>query len=333
MATEAPKLALADKHPHPRDAQAVALYGDSTCDYTRVTDLLKSIFTEFPRAEIARFIANKKSMTQAVAEQYLEAKCELSRNKGIAQHKSIEDFYNGKHAADTVVNLLLNNDPLWEQFRQYEFKRDARYVPYRTEWKIYDEDNKLMGTPDLVSVDVNETTSDCLAFVITDWKTVRLVTWNGPSIRDGPLAGMSDCNADKFNIQMNIYGDILRRKYTNLSWNGKVYPTCKIVGWQIVQFHDTRKNFKLFDGYEAQSVVNEVLRLRREAGFKPLVKELWEFDAVLGKRKGEESPLEEGEVRDEPAQEHPPRPAEDDPQDPKRRKTDASGCTERIWSP
>lgn len=333
MATEAKHpLTLEEKHPHPRDAKAVYLY-TFTSDHTRVTDLLKNVFSEFPRAEIAKFIADKKGLTKAESEQYLETKCEASRNKGVTQHKNIEDFYNGIHAPDTVVNLLLNHDPIWEQFREYEFQRDAAILPYRTEWKIYDEDNKLIGTPDLVSIDVNQTTDDCLALVITDWKVVKLVTWNGPLIESGPLRGMCDCNADKFNVQMNIYGDILERKYHDLTWRGKVYPRCKVVRYQIVQFHDTRKKFKIIDGIEVRVVVNELLKLRREAGFKPLVKELWEFEDAGMKRKAAESPLEEGEVRDEPAQEHPPRPAEDAPRDLKRPKPDAAECVERTWSP
>lgn len=328
---------------HERDARANELYEKLPEQWCRVTDVLKSLFTEFNRKDVAKFMCAKDDSSLAEAEKKLDEMCELARNKGVTQHKNIEDFYDGNHRPDTIVNLLLHHDPLWDQFREYEFAREAEHVPFRTEWKIYDEENKLIGTPDFVMVDAKLTTDDELVFGIADWKVTRLVTHQGPSLDYGPfktycedqgLSPYTDSNYYKFSLQVSIYAYILERNYHNIKWNNKVYPKCRVAWIEVVQFHEKRVHHKVHSldmSSMPGGLVEKVLEARRKNNFLPIVKELWLFE--MYKRKEPGSPLEEGEVRDEPEPVRPQCPEEGGSPDQKRPRLDAGECVERTWSP
>jgi hypothetical protein len=65
---------------------------------------------------------------------------------------------------------------------------------YRVEWQLFDEDEKLAGTPDAVFVDTLTN-----GYVLVDWKRVRdIVGYNKMAI---------------YSLQLNLYAEMLRRKY------------------------------------------------------------------------------------------------------------------------
>ena len=63
---------------------------------------------------------------------------------GSKLHKDIENFYNGIKCNNTNADFLQ-----FTNFSEYA-KNFLEIEPYRTEWKVYDDDLKLSGTIDMI---------------------------------------------------------------------------------------------------------------------------------------------------------------------------------------
>ncbi|MFN8436258.1 MAG: hypothetical protein U0V72_01370 [Cytophagales bacterium] len=128
-----------------------------------------------------------------------------SARKGTLLHEQIEKFY--------LQNTYIKTD----EFHLFEkFVLDHQNLnPYRTEWRIFDEDFNIAGTIDLIAKNGND-------FEIYDWKrSKKVIDFNGkPIINDiwgkkgiGNLTDLPDTSYNRYCLQQSIYRYILEKKY------------------------------------------------------------------------------------------------------------------------
>ena len=140
---------------------------------------------------------------------------------GTEMHLMFEKYYNSIHfnaeglEVDYFKNFIIDHKHL---------------IPYRTEWKVYDEDKKLTGTIDMVYMNEDGTLS------IYDWKRCKSInklnTFNKFSSCD-KIKNIPDTNYWHYSIQLNLYKYILEKKYGFI-----------VKDMYLVQIHPNQNNYK-----------------------------------------------------------------------------------------
>jgi len=127
-----------------------------------------------------------------------------SANKGTLLHEQIEKFY------------LKTEYDRPEEFQLFEqFHSDHLHIePYRSEWRIFDEDYHIAGTIDMVAKNGNQ-------FEIYDWKrSKKVVNGIGKPITENHyqqgisfLKDLDNTSYNRYCLQQSLYRYILESKY------------------------------------------------------------------------------------------------------------------------
>lgn len=138
---------------------------------------------------------------------------------GTTMHYLFEYHYNDMYDTplDTHPRFFQDfmNSTDYEETTEYKYFKNfvndhPLLVPYRTEWSVYDEDNKLAGSIDMTFINDDGTIS------IYDWKRCknieRFSNFNKKSIVKG-LSHIPDTNYWHYALQLNLYKMILETKY------------------------------------------------------------------------------------------------------------------------
>lgn len=140
---------------------------------------------------------------------------------GTKLHFDIECFYN-------MINNN-NNSIEWSYF--IKFYNDYKHlIPYRSEFKVYHEELKLVGTIDMIFMDKN----DPNIIEIYDWKRSKEIIKKsnfGKWMKGDILSHLPDTNFWHYSLQLNIYKAIIEAKYSK-----------KVVGLYLVCLHPNNKN-------------------------------------------------------------------------------------------
>jgi len=141
---------------------------------------------------------------------------------GTVFHKTVEDFLNsgGKQypaAISTEFGYFLN---FWRDLT-------TRYPTIslcRTEWMVYDENIGLAGSIDCILQDGHGN------LIIVDWKRSKEIKlsnrWQkGLSV----FANFDDCNWSHYQLQLNLYREILERHYLSQNQGAKVIYMMNVV--------------------------------------------------------------------------------------------------------
>ena len=172
-----------------------------------VTELIGKYFPKFDK----EFWANKESIKTGKSKSEIlkgwEELGEKARNLGTELHEQIENYYN---------KLEYNKSRELEKFFNFHSKHiENKYKPYRTEWRVFDEDKKIAGTIDMVYEKENG------ELFIFDWKrSKKIINSDGSIEKNNPfengLKGLSHLPSSdyvKYCLQQNIYKNILEKKY------------------------------------------------------------------------------------------------------------------------
>ena len=172
-----------------------------------VTQLISEFFPKFDKNYWAN---NESRKTGEKVEDILKRWAELgdkARNEGTNLHNQIENFYNEKK---------YDNSPELEKFMHFHEKFiKTNYEPFRTEWRVFDEEKLLAGTIDMV---YKKSNTEVFLF---DWKrSKKIINSNGEVEKDNPfenclngLGHMSSTDYNKYCLQQNIYKYILEKNY------------------------------------------------------------------------------------------------------------------------
>ncbi len=212
---------------HPRDPYlhfdaATHTYRLADRELISVTTLVDGCFPQFD----AIYWATRKAAAEGVDPQVIldrwEREAERARNLGTAMHEKIERYYLGHDCGDDT-----------DAFRLFRlFAANNRLYPFRTEWRIYDEDSGVAGTLDFLE------RTPAGTFNIYDWKRSRkLVASDGRILMQSPygkrglhpLTHLHDTSYWHYAMQLSVYRNILERKYgirvTGMKL-GVFHPTC-----------------------------------------------------------------------------------------------------------
>ena len=134
-----------------------------------------------------------------------EAKRNEASEKGLILHETIEKFYN----QEKIVSVPHEFNYFKEFISKY-----PKLKPYRTEWRIYNDELSLAGTVDMVYEKENG------ELFIFDWKrSTRLVNDAGLLMLSDykyafdELSHVADNSFNKYALQQNLYKYILEKCY------------------------------------------------------------------------------------------------------------------------
>ena len=187
-----------------------------------VSNLVSLFFTGFKSYYWSERKAREYGITQVEMLEQWDAKGTQSREVGTFLHQQIRNYYHGLPFCGQyrfVYNgkfIHIDTDvSLESEFEQFTcFLNDHEFVPFRTEWTIFDEDLKIAGTLDMIHKK-NGT------FDLYDWKrSHRLLDESGNIRKTNPfqygihgLERIPDTDYWHYCLQLNIYRYILERNY------------------------------------------------------------------------------------------------------------------------
>ena len=169
-----------------------------------VTTFVKNCFPEFDSEFHAKRKAEALGITKEAVLEMWEKKGRESREQGTAMHEKIESYYLGKS---------VSTDSTFELFKIFANKITLK--PYRTEWAVYDWDQKIAGTIDFVDYQNGE-------YIIYDWKrSDKLIAKNGLPIKGNqygekalpPIENLDDSPYYHYALQLSLYKYILEKNY------------------------------------------------------------------------------------------------------------------------
>ncbi len=239
---------LSSKNHHERDERIQ--FNDSDHTYlidkknkaVSVTELIGKYFPKFDK----EFWANKESIKTGKSKSDIlkgwEDLGEKARNLGTELHEQIENYYN---------KLEYNKSRELEKFFNFHNKHiENKYKPYRTEWRVFDEDKKIAGTIDMVYEKEN---GDLFIF---DWKrSKKIINTDGSVEKNNPfengLEGLSHLPSSdyvKYCLQQNIYKSILEKKYEK-----------KITSMNLLILHPHLENYNIIQVEEFKNETQYLL--------------------------------------------------------------------------
>ncbi len=169
-----------------------------------VTTFVKNCFPMFDSEFHAKRKAEALGITKEAVLEMWEKKGRESREQGTAMHEKIESYYLGKS---------VSTDETFELFKIFANKITLK--PYRTEWAVYDWEQKIAGTIDFVDNQNGE-------YIIYDWKrSDKLIAKNGLPIKNSqygekalpPIDNLDDSPYYHYALQLSLYKYILEKNY------------------------------------------------------------------------------------------------------------------------
>jgi hypothetical protein len=175
---------------------------------------------------------------------------QLAAKLGTALHYQIECYWNtwGTNDADGGAGTDANTVE-WNYFLEFAKTCCSHLKPYRTEWRIYDEDIKLAGSIDMVFENEDGTLS------IYDWKRCKEISKSCPFKKHAKtkcINYLPDTNFWHYSLQLHTYKAILESKY------GKV-----VKDLYLVQLHDSNTSFEVIKVADMTQELIKLFELRK----------------------------------------------------------------------
>jgi hypothetical protein len=177
------------------------------------TFIHKDLFNDFDEDVVIREMHASPRWTQShyypMTMEEIKAQWKEDRESGTAMHHNLEDYYNCQPFKDDSREF--------ELFQRYENDHiKGRYVPFRTEWWIYDLELRIVGAIDLLYISVNPSKDGKIHLRMVDYKRARNVSecnWYGKTGIAPPTEHMHDTNVSHYLVQLCIYKMILEKYY------------------------------------------------------------------------------------------------------------------------
>lgn len=215
---------LSEKNKHERDdrisfdEKTHTYYVDGSSDgIISVTTLIHHHFPKFDADNVLKKMKNKKekypNMTDEDIKKIWSDNGKNASENGTKLHKMIENYYNS-----------IDNNKKDEESTEYQyflkFNESIKdiFIPYRTEWSIFDGSIDLAGQVDMLYKKKDGT------YALYDWKRVKEIKKNSFEKGIGKLSHLDHCNYIHYSIQLNIYKRILETRY-----DIKVSEMCLVV--------------------------------------------------------------------------------------------------------
>ena len=208
-------------------------------EFASVSTVVSKFFREFNPSDYSKQVAAKAGVTQMEIMERWDAAGEESREVGTFMHAQIESILNHKHPLLMThfeykgqYVKISENISIEKELKYFQnFMRENKVHPYRTEWRICDEEREIAGTIDLLCKNGDE-------FEIYDWKRSRKAQPNETIWAYGKngLEHIPDISFYHYALQQNLYKYILEKNYG-----------INVSKMHIVIFHPNYDGYKLYD--------------------------------------------------------------------------------------
>lgn len=216
---------------------------DGKIRLTSVSRVISSYFEPFDYMRISNFKAMKEGISQAQLLEEWDLKGAIARDTGTFMHAQIENYLNNK---ESLESFDFSYDGQFHQFKDsisikkemslfHNFLNDYKLIPFRTEWRISDLENKIAGSVDLICRNGDK-------FDIYDWKrSEKLInSFTGRPYLHGynnkcginGLEDIQDTSYWHYCLQQNIYKYILEKNYG-----------IKIASMHLIVLHPNYSNY------------------------------------------------------------------------------------------
>lgn len=212
---------------------------------------VSSVYSKFFVPFDSDYWAERKASSMPITAEQLKEQwaCDGQRASfaGTHLHKQIEEYLNGDQymapmCRFTFDGKFVKEDKIIdigteiEYFKQ--FVRDVRFTPFRTEWRVFDEELGMAGTIDLIA------RCDDGTYEFYDWKRSKsLIDETGHVCKSNKfetcgingLEHIYDCSFWHYALQQNLYKYIVEKCYglkisaMHLVVLHPHYPTYKII--------------------------------------------------------------------------------------------------------
>jgi len=183
------------------------LYKVNGVQFPSVTTILEKFFPVFDSYGKAANLSRYNRLYGLPVEEIVkiwEDKGIKAASDGTYLHKQIENYF-----------LQIDFDNSIPEFRYFEeFISQKQFIPYRSEWRVFDSTYQIAGTIDLV-VQTDK------GYDIYDWKRSSKIVDDGGNIDMnawgktgiGKLEHIPDTRYNRYTLQQNIYKYILEKNY------------------------------------------------------------------------------------------------------------------------
>ncbi len=208
-------------------------------EFASISTIVSKFFREFNPIENSKRVAIKAGVSQIEIMERWDAAGKESREVGTFMHAQIESILNHEHPLLTAhfeykgqYVKIDENISIEKELKYFQdFIRENQILPYRTEWRICDEEREIAGTIDLLCKNGND-------FEIYDWKRSRKALpdetiWAYG--KDG-LEHIPDISFYHYALQQNLYKYILEKNYG-----------IRVSKMHIVIFHPIYDSYRLYD--------------------------------------------------------------------------------------
>jgi ATP-dependent exoDNAse (exonuclease V) beta subunit len=237
-------------------------YSEHKENYLSVTKWIHRHFEPFDADKVIEKMMNSPKWPQS---KYYELtveeikhlwkkKGEEASRKGTYMHSLIEEYYNGKHTLKELNDKYGEKMPEISQFYNYEINRLTTYgtdwKPYRTEWRVFDEDLLILGIIDMVYIDPSDN-----QLILCDWKRANDIKKSNPwqQSRTECISHIPDTNFWHYSLQLNMYKHILETKYKK-----------KVKKMYLAVFHPEINNYLKIDIPVLTDEMKNLIQLRIE---------------------------------------------------------------------
>lgn len=174
-------------------------------EYLSTSYIANNVF--FPtfdaEAEAERCIHSRSSRYYSMTKEEVLKLWDNASNMGTRLHALIEQKLTQQHLDQFDGEVFKDEMTQFEKFLSNEW-RDIQKV-YKCEEFLFDEDSRIAGTYDCVSVDVDGN------YYLYDWKRTLVTQFNYGYGSSKYSAHLENSKYNRYSVQLNIYAELLRR--------------------------------------------------------------------------------------------------------------------------
>ena len=213
---------------------------------------VSSVYSNFFKPFDTDYWAERKAQTSPITAAQLKEQWQcngmMASFAGTHLHKQIEDYLNGEEYMAPLCRFTFDGDFIHEDKiiaidKEIEyflkFVKDVDFTPFRTEWRVFDEELGMAGTIDLICSRKDGT------FEFYDWKRSKsLIDEYGNVCKSNKfdihgingLEHIPDCSYAHYALQQNLYKHIVEKCYG-----------LKISAMHLVVLHPEYTSYKVIE--------------------------------------------------------------------------------------
>ena len=227
---------------------------------TPVSSVYSKFFWPFDSKKWAERKAEGTPMTAAQLMEQWECNGMMASFAGTHLHKQIEEYLNGDEFMAPLCRFtydgeLIHEDKIIDINKEIEyfhkFIQDVDFTPFRTEWRVFDEELGMAGTIDLICSRQDGT------FEFYDWKRSKsLIDEQGKVCKTNKfeirgingLEHVPDSSYAHYALQQNLYKYIVEKCYG-----------LKISAMHLVVLHPDYPNYRVINIPELSKEINIII--------------------------------------------------------------------------